>query len=99
MHLALNKEPPTVHGESETCTQVRWAIPHFKIINPVTVHLKLPKTMRVHTSFHVCQGKPARERSGFRCLTSRLPPVLWGGPCLHCPVVSSFLPPWLPVFG
>lgn len=55
--------------------------PISKVINPVTVRLKLPRSMRVHPSFHVSQVKPARESA--LVPASRPPPpprLIEGGP-------------------
>jgi len=55
--------------------------PISKIINPVAVRLRLPKTMRVHPTFHVSCVKPALESD--LVPRSRPPPpprIIDGGP-------------------
>ena len=61
--------------------------PHFvgpfpitKIVGPAAVRLRLPRSLRVHPTFHVSQVKPAREN---RMSTTTPPPppeVIDGGP-------------------
>ena len=55
--------------------------PITKVVNPVAVQLKLPRTMRVHPTFHVSKVKPVRT-SPLAPSTRHPPPlqVIDGGP-------------------
>ena len=58
--------------------------PISKLINPVSVRLKLPKTIRVHPTFHASCVKPALESN--LVPRSRPPPrIIDGVSCLHGP--------------
>ncbi|XP_070406069.1 uncharacterized protein [Nothobranchius furzeri] len=55
--------------------------PVSKVVNPVAVRLKLPRSMKCHPTFHVSQVKPARESA--LVPASRPPPpprMVAGGP-------------------
>ncbi|XP_055489453.1 uncharacterized protein LOC129696070 [Leucoraja erinacea] len=52
-----------------------------KVINPAAVRLKLPRSMRVHPTFHVSRVKPVRESSLVPAVPPPPPPrLIDGGP-------------------
>ncbi|KAM9724400.1 uncharacterized protein ACNS7B_019465 [Menidia menidia] len=71
-----------LHGESrKLAPRFVGPFPISKIINPVSVRLRLPRTMRVHPTFHVSCVKPAPESN--LVPASRPPPpprFIDGGP-------------------
>ncbi|XP_061674562.1 uncharacterized protein LOC133500025 [Syngnathoides biaculeatus] len=87
--VALHQRSPPGDGIPQTCSQVRWPVP--KIINPVAVSLKLPRSMRVHPTFHVSRLRPNRT-------SSLVPPVKslphhggrWAG--VYCAPAAVFPP-------
>ncbi|XP_034456240.1 uncharacterized protein LOC117770697 [Hippoglossus hippoglossus] len=71
LHLESRKLAPRFVGP----------FPITKVVNPVAVQLKLPRTMRVHPTFHVSKVKPVRTSP--LAPSSRPPPPprsLMGGP-------------------
>ncbi|XP_045884590.1 uncharacterized protein LOC123956412 isoform X2 [Micropterus dolomieu] len=62
--------------------------PHFigpfpvsKVINPVALRLKLPRTMRIHPTFHISRVKPVKESPLVPAMPPTPPPCMVdGGP-------------------
>ena len=73
--------------------------PVSKIINPVAVRLKLPRSMRSHPTFHVARIKPVKERP--LVPASRPPPVHRWRASLFCQAALGSSPAgsWTPVSG
>ncbi|KAI3376926.1 hypothetical protein L3Q82_000016 [Scortum barcoo] len=78
--LSTKDLPLHVHSKKLTPRFVG-PFPVSKIINPVSVQLRLPRSLRVHPTFHVSKLKPVRE-SPLDPPTKPLPPpkLVNGGP-------------------
>ena len=69
LHVASKKLAPRFEGP----------FPVSKVINPVSVRLRLPRSMRVHPTFHVSNVKPVYESTLVPASKPPPPPQLFEG--------------------